>query len=71
MNNAPGIRSKGAGDCMILEDRFVVVANIERFTAALQAGRLDHDQQATVRRLLSEYRRQLAVLDGLSPDTPI
>jgi hypothetical protein len=54
---------------MVLEDRFVVVANIERFTAALQAGRLDHEQQATVRLLLSEYRQQLAVLDRGSFDS--
>ena len=53
---------------MVLEDRFVVIANIERFTAALQTGRLDHQQQTTVRNLLAEYRRQLAMLDSIRTD---
>lgn len=49
---------------MLGYDRFVVVANIARFTQALRSGLHDAQQEATVRQLLSEYRQRLDELDG-------
>jgi hypothetical protein len=47
-------------------DRLAVTANIERFDAALQSGRLDGWQETTVRLLLAESQWQLAEIDQQS-----